>query len=104
MLKIYGASDDCIEVDGEISEEWNDDSGVLAFSDGTLLSIRYNEHGIWQVFRLASGTAEYSHVQPDPDDEDNYSEVAILRSETPFSWVVFAAAREDEASVYAKGK
>lgn len=73
-IKIYGASDDLIEIDGDIREEFNhyneDDPFYLAFSDGTALSINYNNDGFWCINRLAIGSAEYSkHEGADEDGE-----------------------------------
>lgn len=54
-LTIYGASDDLIEVDGDIREEFtaNDGPNLLAFSDGTLLDVRYSESGVWRINALS---------------------------------------------------
>jgi len=59
MLKVTGASDDLIEIEGDIREEFNhygadeDDKGVyLGFSDGTVLKAVYDSDGIWR-FNLA---------------------------------------------------
>jgi hypothetical protein len=57
-VTIYGASDDLIELDGDIREEFNCfDEGLqhLAFSDGTLLSIEYSLSGIWRIHVLETG-------------------------------------------------
>ncbi len=51
---VTGASDDLIEIAGELEEEFNSidcSDGVMAFSDGTLLDVEYDEDGIWR-FRL----------------------------------------------------
>lgn len=89
--KIYGASDDLIELEGQIREEFNhygsgDDSkaAILAFSDGTLLEVEYDDDGIWRIKRLAEGSCEYEHkagsVEKDTPD------YAILRGE--LRWAV----------------
>ena len=54
-ITIYGASDDLIEVEGDISEEFSslgDDKNLLAFSDGTLLEVTYTQAGIWRINTL----------------------------------------------------
>ncbi len=59
-LEIYGASDDLVEVDGDIVEEFNpsgDDPSYLGFSDGTILKIAYDNDGIWRIVPVAKGSA-----------------------------------------------
>ena len=92
MLKIYGASDDLIEVEGDITEEFNprfeeDGPALLAFSDGTLLQIQYGVGGnaFWRIQPLVYGTAKYSKVEA-TDEDDNYSDVVTLDGK--FKWVV----------------
>ena len=78
VTTITGASDDLIEIDGQLSEELNfytggddDEAGVLAFSDGTLLEVRYDMDGIWRFDRLASGTCEFTLKPGDVVDDVN---------------------------------
>ena len=88
-VTITGASDDLIEVDGAIREEFNwydeDDPAYLCFSDGTVLSVEYDNHGIWRVNRIVAGTAEYSKVEGS-EVEDTFDVVTL---EGDISWVVF---------------
>ena len=94
MIRVYGASDDLIEVDGDIREEFNPNGderdSVLAFSDGTVLTIQYTSEGIWRIARIAVGAADYSHTQAPPDEDENYSDVATLDGGYPIRWVLFA--------------
>jgi len=49
---IYGASDDLIEVDGSIREEfsaYDSDPQYLAFSNGVVLKIWYDDEGLWRI-------------------------------------------------------
>jgi hypothetical protein len=78
MIKIYGASDDLVEVEGDINEEFgwfadNDKPRPMGFSDGTLLSVRYDEDGIWRITLIESGTAVFNKkegsVSQDTNDE-----------------------------------
>lgn len=93
-VQVYGASDDLIEVDGAISEEFGytyrrpeDDNGdLLAFSDGTLLRIRYTDSGIWRITPVAYGSATFSMTQATEDDEQNYTDKATLEGD--LRWVV----------------
>jgi hypothetical protein len=88
-IKIYGASDDLIEIDGDIREEFNhyneDDPFYLAFSDGTALSINYNNDGFWRINRLAIGSAEYSKHEGMYEDGD-YSDIVTLKGD--IKWAV----------------
>ncbi len=55
---ITGASDDLIEIKGELEEEFDAydcENGVMAFSDGTLLSVRYDEDGLWRFMVKVKG-------------------------------------------------
>lgn len=87
QTKIYGASDDLIELEGQISEEFNgggDEGDILAFSDGTLLEVLYDKDGIWRIKQLAAGTCVFAHkagsVKDDTPDE------AVLTGD--LKWVV----------------
>ena len=84
---VYGASDDLIEVDGALSEEFSatDDSAVLAFSNGVVLRIEYDRDGIWRVRPLAGASRVTVTVAP-TDDDDNYSDRAVIHEEVV--WVV----------------
>jgi hypothetical protein len=74
-ITVYGASDDLIEVEGDIREEFNfnpdddDDHRLLAFSDGTLLRARYDQDGLWRFEKLAQGQATMTKVEGSVDDD-----------------------------------
>lgn len=94
MLEIYGASDDLIEVEGDVREEfsalsWEEDGAFIALSSGTVLRIRY-VHGVWRIAPVVVHLLEKLVIDQAPeDDEDNYSDRA--RIEGPVSWVVVGA-------------
>lgn len=92
-VTIYGASDDLIEVEGDVEEEFNpppdEATGILAFSDGTVLRVEYTNDGIWRVTPLFKGTATISIVQAASEDDDNYSDRATLEGDV--RWVVFGS-------------
>lgn len=83
-VTVYGASDDLIELEGDLNEEFNvysrddDDERILAFSDGTLLSVTYDKTGCWRVNRMAKGSAEFNKVEADGPDTDNYTDKVTL--------------------------
>lgn len=94
VVEVYGASDDLIEVDGDICEEFNpigDTSNYLAFSDGTLLSVTYDQDGIWRISALYKGSAQLELKQSVDVDDDNYSDRATLIGDV--EWVVYAIAK-----------
>lgn len=94
MITVSGSSDDLIEIDGDISEEFEygvaeDDSGdLVAFSDGTVLRIWYGDAGVWRIMPIAYGTAFVGIEQAPENDETNYSDKATINAAT---WVVHGA-------------
>lgn len=89
-ITIYGASDDLIEVEGCIREEFTfcDDVGgdLIACSDGTVLRVRWDQNGVWRISPVALGTARLEIRQAPEDDEEDYSDHATLHGDV--SWVV----------------
>lgn len=62
-ITVYGASDDLIEVDGDISDTFNytgnrGEGDLLAFSDGTVLQMRQDPEYTWVIDVLAHGASE----------------------------------------------
>lgn len=96
---VYGASDDLIEVDGLIREEFNviDEPRYLAFSDGTVLRIEYAGDGCWRVDQRAKGSCSVEKVHDGTDEDEprrpdgtpTYSDVVVLTGD--ISWVVCGA-------------
>jgi hypothetical protein len=94
-VRITGASDDLIEIEGDLSEEFGhysggrdrdkDEGALLAFSDGHVLRVRYDEDGIWRVTVIAKGTSEFPKVEGSVSDDT--SDVVTLRGPA-LSWVV----------------
>jgi hypothetical protein len=89
MTKVYGASDDLIEFDGDIHGEVgcygtdaDDHDGVLCiFSDGTLLNVRYGKNGdaIWGITLVKKGELLDRIDQCSDEDADPYSDVAHFK-------------------------
>jgi hypothetical protein len=97
MIEVYGASDDLIEIEGDLSEEFNPPTNrsgdgltsFLAFSDGTVLSVIYGSEGIWRINRLVAGKAGYKKIEgTDPDGKD-YTDRVTLTGE--ITWVIFGS-------------
>lgn len=102
--EIYGASDDLIEIDGDISAEVScygtDDKkqGVLIVcSDGTLLDVKYgkNDKGIWGVRLIRRGTLFDRIDQCTDEDASRYSDTAYFKD--GLKWA-YAAKDWEEAS------
>ena len=92
-IKIYGASDDLIEIDGDIREEFvylEEGETGIAISDGTLIVANYDSEGCWRFHRLVKGSAEYTKVEAEGPDSKNYSDVVTLTGEN-IRWVVMGA-------------
>lgn len=82
-ITVYGASDDLIELDGAISEEFpfldRDDRGdLVAFSDGTILRVAFSASGVWRITPVVEGVGTLTIVQAPEEDDDNYSDRATL--------------------------
>lgn len=100
MITIYGSSDDLIEIEGDIREEFTagtqyDDGregtgGYLACSDGTLIEMSYKDDGIWHANILNKGSAFKEHIilplDADPDG-DEYSDKIILDGKV--TWILY---------------
>lgn len=85
MVKVYGASDDLVEIEG--SSYPKDEIGCfmkdvkITFEDGTVVLIWYGKKGIWYINLLASGSA-YKRIRKcyDPEAEP-HSDVLEIDSE-----------------------
>lgn len=77
-LKVYGASDDLIELKGDITEEFNhyaagdNDEGVyLAFSDGTVLKAFYDQDGLWRLTLVFKGSLYVEKIEGNVEEDQN---------------------------------
>lgn len=78
-VTIYGASDDLVEVEGDLSNEFNGDDVTLIFGDGTHVRAEYGRSGLWRLNRTQAGSAAYEHVFTATDsDSDAYSDRVTL--------------------------
>lgn len=91
-ITVRGSSDDLIEIEGDIVEEFNwyssedpDDERVLAFSDGTLLRVAYDKDGLWHFNRLMAGSAVLEKIEGDV--EADRGDVIHLTGD--IKWVTF---------------
>lgn len=94
MIKIYGCSDDNVEVEGDIRDEFGAYSPVtLIFSNGTHIRAEYcpGNYPGWKLEVLKVGTGECKRT-PCPMDakgellnEDNYTD--IIELSTKIEWI-----------------
>ena len=87
-ITICGASDDLIEIDGDIREEIyaiDEKPTHLAFSEGTVLSIQYDDDGCWRIHQIKKGSAFIQKAEAEGPDSDNYSDVVTLTGD--ISWI-----------------
>lgn len=87
--KVYGASDDLIEVKGELTgevgyigpdREDRDQGCLLMFSDGTLMTAKYGKAGlgVWQLTLVSQGSL-FRGIVPCTDEEATpHSDVATF--------------------------
>lgn len=82
MVKVYGESDDLVEIEG--SSYWEDEIGCykkdvrIWFCDGTVIRIR---GGIWRIEVEAHGTEKHRLDVYSGEDEDDYSDVFYIDAE-----------------------
>lgn len=89
-VTVYGASDDLIEVDGDVYDEfpWNDsEPAYLGFSTGVVLRVTFGN--VWRIAPVA-GADLVQVAQCPEDDEDNYSDKATVEGDV--AWVVCGSA------------
>lgn len=90
-ITVYGASDDLIEVEGQVREEFtavrDGEPNYLGFSCGVVLSVVYDQDGFWRIRALAG--AEHVSITPGTDEDTDYSDRALIDADV--SWVVHGA-------------
>lgn len=91
MIKIYGASDDLIEIESDDESKFKSEefyvtngAGLLAFSDGTLLHVYFGRWGIWRITLLDRGL-NFSHIEFNDDQDD----VAFIDAQD-LKWIVLS--------------
>lgn len=61
VIVITGGGDDIIEVAGDLDEEFTyqdeAEGDLIAFSDGTLIRVRFDNEGSWRITPIAYGKA-----------------------------------------------
>ncbi len=93
-VKIYGASDDLIELEGDVDSELSggDEPTYLLFSTGTQVKVWYGDDGVWEIEIVEDpqkAIASLGHGIPDDvtegghgdPDASSYSDILTLRSD-----------------------
>lgn len=90
VVEIYGHSDDCLEVAGDINEEYNcfdEEKMYLGFSNGVVLSVNYNDDGQW-VFSVVKNPHNIEvEIKPECDKND-YTQLVIMKD--VIFWCLFS--------------
>jgi hypothetical protein len=92
-ITVYGSSDDLIEVEGALEEEFTyhdrERGDLLAFSNGVVVRVYFDTDGVWRVVPIARADL-LTIAQAPADDPDNYTDRATLTE--PATWVVHGTA------------
>lgn len=89
MQVIYGASDDLIELEGNVTEEVYVPSGevvYIAFSDSTLVRVHYGNDGLWTIRVVEVGLSCYELFTATEPASDQYSDRLTLYGD--IQWAV----------------
>lgn len=92
--KVYGASDDLIEIDGDVRGEvgyyGSEEKGgaLVVCDDGTILEVKYGKggQGIWQVSLIKAGALFDRIDQCDDPDAKIYSDIAHFKDGLKRAW------------------
>ncbi len=78
--EVYGASDDLIEIDGDIKGEHPAAESFLFMSDGTILKVKYgkSQMAVWEIRLIQKGALFNTIIQCFDEDADRYSDTAMF--------------------------
>lgn len=87
MVKVYGASDDLVEIEGSKYEE--DEIGCynsevrIHFADGTVIRVGYPKPGmgVWWIEIEQQGTAHMEMTYCNDEDAEIYSDIFMIDAE-----------------------
>ena len=80
-VTITGLSDDLVEVEGDLKEEFCADDVLLIFGDGTEIRAKYADDGLWHIARTKVGTGTYTHVSKATDPDGVYTDKVTLEGD-----------------------
>ena len=89
MIKIYGASDDLIEIEGDFTEEFDvnfDEITFIGISDGTLLRVSYD--GMWHIIVIRKPVETSINIHRAMNEDDDYSDIAEIDTNGKADWLV----------------
>jgi len=98
-VTVYGASDDLIEVEGDIREEFSlssqgeEEGDLVLFSTGTILRIKYTDNGIWRITPVVvniDATVDIDQAPEEEGDDGVYSDRATVTGD--ITWVAHGLA------------
>lgn len=91
-VKIYGASDDLVEVEGDVNgcNEYGsfDKATYIHLSTGDVFKAEYTDEGVWKVDRFRNGKKKLSIAKEphaDGDDPDPYTDTVTITGD--IKWV-----------------
>lgn len=94
--RIYGASDNLVEVEGDVCGEVSDfseeDGVVIVVDDGTIARVRYSIRipGVWSIDVLRKGTLFDRLDICTDEDEVPYSDQLFLRDGAKAAWYAWS--------------
>lgn len=85
---VTGCSDDLIELDGDLYEEfgglYSDPRGIIGFSDGTLVKFEYDDDGIWRFKLIVKGEL-FDHIEQGDVEKDTFD---VVHFKDGLKWAV----------------
>lgn len=126
--KVYGASDDLVELAGCVREELvgGDEPTYIRFTNGTYVKVVYGPEGVWRIEELTKGNAKTRLRFGMPDGEEDmtggkhpqahgdsdapvYSDVLVISSEEPIELAAWGRkplkeVSPDRAQAFAKAR
>jgi hypothetical protein len=86
--KIYGASDDLIDVEGDVHDEFGsfDSNSIVGCSDGTRLEFEYLMGGLWKIKIHNTGDLFDRLEICEKETDKGHSDIAHFKS--GLKWVV----------------
>jgi hypothetical protein len=113
VIRIWGASDDLLEVDGDVYEEFSvygtasDEPLFVAVSDGSLWKVTYDDDGCWRVASVVVGANKHTRIEADgveaedrADGTCGYSDVVTIQGDV--AWVALAKGKNSIARAMRK--
>ena len=90
MIRVYGCSDDLVEIEGakypDDEVDCFDKDLRIGFKDGTVIRVGYPKEGkaVWWIEVEKIGVADHNIICCDDEDAEIYSDVFTINSE--FEW------------------